>query len=172
MSPSLTFDPIRLPVSCHNLRREARAFLAEEISKGTFDPSNPRRGEEGSNAQEFAKRVAAKGWIGLTWPKKYGGRERSFLERFVLTEEFRVANAPTRIYFTADRQSGPTIIRYGSENIKQSVLPRIVKGEVSFCIGMSEPGSGSDLFAAKSHQDRRRLPDRRYQDLDLERASM
>jgi len=50
-------------------------------------------------------------WIGMTWPKKYGGRERSFLERYVLTEEFRVANAPTRIYFTADRQSGPTIIR-------------------------------------------------------------
>ena len=46
MSSSLIFDPIRLPVSCHNLRREARAFLAEEISKGTFDPSNPRRGEE------------------------------------------------------------------------------------------------------------------------------
>jgi acyl-CoA dehydrogenase len=154
MSSSLTFDPIRLPVSCHILRREARAFLAEEISKGTFDPSNPRRGEEGCNAQEFAKRVAAKGWIGMTWPKKYGGRERSFLERFVLTEEFRVANAPTRIYFTADRQSGPTIIRYGSENIKQSVLPRIVKGEVSFCIGMSEPGSGSDLFAAKTKATR------------------
>ena len=150
MSSALTFDPIRLPEACQILRREARAFLAEEIAKGTFDPNNPRRAEESSHAKEFAKRVAAKGWIGMTWPKKYGGRERSFLERYVLTEEFRVANAPTRIYFTADRQSGPTIIRYGTEKIKQDILPRIVKGEISFCIGMSEPGSGSDLFAAKT----------------------
>ncbi len=150
MSAALTFDPIRLPESCQILRREARAFLAEEIARGTFDPNNPRRSEESSHAKEFAKRVAAKGWIGMTWPKKYGGRERSFLERYVLTEEFRVANAPTRVYFTADRQSGPTIIRYGTEKIKQDILPRIVNGEISFCIGMSEPGSGSDLFAAKT----------------------
>ena len=68
----------------------------------------------------------------------------------MLTEEFRVANAPTRVYFTADRQSGPTIIRYGTESIKNDILPRIVKGEISFCIGMSEPNSGSDLFAAKT----------------------
>ncbi len=149
MSSALTFDPIRLPETCQALRREARAFLAEEISKGTFDPSNPRRGES-ADGREFAKRVAAKGWIGMTWPKKYGGRERSFLERYVLTEEFRVANAPTGVYFTADRQSGPTIIKYGSEKIKADILPRIVKGEVQFCIGMSEPGSGSDLFAAKT----------------------
>src|SRR5205807_9002701 len=119
MSSDLSFDPIRLPESCQILRREARAFLADEINKGTFDPANPRRSEDSANAQEFAKRVAARGWIGMTWPKKYGGRERSFLERYVLTEEFRVVNAPTRVYFTADRQSGPTIIRYGTEKIKQ-----------------------------------------------------
>jgi acyl-CoA dehydrogenase len=150
---SLNFDPIRLPETCQALRREARAFLAEEIAKGTFDPQNPRRGDS-ADGREFAKRVAAKGWIGMTWPKKYGGRERSFLERYVLTEEFRIANAPTGVYFTADRQSGPTIIKYGSEKIKADILPRIVKGEIQFCIGMSEPGSGSDLFAAKTKATR------------------
>jgi acyl-CoA dehydrogenase len=150
MSSALNFDPIRLPESCQILRREARAFLAEEIARGTFDPNNPRKSEESASAREFAKRVAAKGWIGMTWPKKYGGRERSFLERYVITEEFRIANAPTRVYFTADRQSGPTIIRYGTETIKNNILPRIVKGEIAFCIGMSEPNSGSDLFAAKT----------------------
>lgn len=150
MSSALTFDPVRLPESCQALRREARAFLAEEIAKGTFDPTDPHKGENSSHAADFAKRVAAKGWIGMCWPKKYGGRERSFLERYVLTEEFRVANAPTRVYFTADRQSGPTIIKYGSEEIKQAILPKIVAGEASFCIGMSEPNSGSDLYAAKT----------------------
>jgi alkylation response protein AidB-like acyl-CoA dehydrogenase len=148
MSAALQFDPIRLPEACEVLRRQVRAFIAEEVARGTFDPNNPQADE--TNAREFAKSVAARGWIGLTWPKKYGGQERSFLERFVLTEEFRVANAPVRHYFVADRQSGPTIMKYGSDRIKDDILPRIVKGEISFCIGMSEPGSGSDLFAAKT----------------------
>src|SRR5690242_14769623 len=86
----------------------------------------------------------------MTWPKKYGGRERSYLERYVVTEEFRVANAPVRLHFVADRQSGPVLIKYAPEHIKQDILPRICRGELCFVIGMSEPNSGSDLFAAKT----------------------
>src|SRR6266550_1370174 len=140
MTAAVAFDQIRLPPECDTLREEVRAFLADEVAAGTFDPHRAGHGDQ--HSQAFSRRIGAKGWIGMTWPKKYGGRERSFLERYVLTEEFRVANAPTRVYFTADRQSGPTIIRYGTEKIKQDILPRIVKGEISFCIGMSEPGSG------------------------------
>src|SRR5205814_8180344 len=142
-------EPIRLPETCQALRRAARGFLAEEIAKGSFDPNNPRRGES-ADGREFAKRVAAKGWIGMTWPKKYGGRERSFLERYVVTEEFRVANAPVRSHFVADRQSGPILLKYASEHVKTNILPRICRGELCFVIGMSEPGSGSDLFAVKT----------------------
>jgi alkylation response protein AidB-like acyl-CoA dehydrogenase len=145
---TLQFDPIRLPAQCQALRQEVRAFLADEIKAGTFDPENPRVGD--ANLALFAKKVAARGWIGMTWPKAYGGQERSFLERYVVTEEMQVAKAPTRHFFVADRQSGPTLIRYASESIKQDVLPRIVRGELCFCIGMSEPGSGSDLFAART----------------------
>jgi alkylation response protein AidB-like acyl-CoA dehydrogenase len=76
--------------------------------------------------------------------------ERSFLERYVVTEEMRVVNAPVRLHFVADRQSGPMILRYGSEPIRAEVLPRICRGEVCFAIGMSEPNSGSDLFAART----------------------
>src|ERR1044072_2668217 len=148
MTASLSFDQIRLPPVCDTLREEVRAFLADEVSVGTFDPS--RAGHGDLHSKEFSKRIGAKGWIGMTWPKKYGGRERSFLERYVLREEFRVTNPAAGLDFPADRQSGPTIIKYGSEKIKADVLPRIVKGEVQFCIGMSEPGSGSDLFAAKT----------------------
>jgi acyl-CoA dehydrogenase len=86
----------------------------------------------------------------MTWPKRYGGRERSFLERYVVTEECRVTNAPVGLHFTADRQSGPILLKYANERIKSDILPRITRGECCFCIGMSEPGSGSDLFAART----------------------
>lgn len=149
---ALRFDPVRLPAHCQQLRQEVRAFLADEIAAGTFNPLDPDSGAK--NADAFSRRVGARGWIGMTWPKAYGGQERSFLERYVVTEEMRIVNAPTRRFFVADRQSGPTLIRYADERIKREVLPRIVRGEASFCIGMSEPGSGSDLFAARTKATR------------------
>src|SRR5665213_1715884 len=148
MSTELSFDQIRLPPECDALRNDVRAFIAEEVAKGTFVPDRPGHGDTHDGA--FSRRVGAKGWIGMTWPKKYGGHERTFLERFVVTEEFRVANAPVRLHFVADRQSGPILLKYAPEHIKQDILPRICRGELCFVIGMSEPGSGSDLFAAKA----------------------
>ena len=91
---NLRFDPLRLPERCQELRKEVRAFLADEISAGVFDPGRPDSGLD--NADAFARRVGQRGWIGMTWPKEYGGQERSFLERYVVTEEMRVANAPGR----------------------------------------------------------------------------
>jgi acyl-CoA dehydrogenase len=152
MTAALRFDPIRLPSECEKLRQEVRAFLAEEIAAGSFDPHKPQR--EDSDAPEFSRRVGARGWIGMTWPKQYGGHERSFLERYVVTEEMRVANAPTRRFFVADRQSGPILLKYAPEHLKMDILPRICRGEVCFSIGMSEPNSGSDLFAAKTKATR------------------
>jgi hypothetical protein len=148
MSADLNFDPLRLPPECQSLRAQVRAFLAEEIAGGTFDPHHPSHSD--SYNRGFSRRVGAKGWIGMTWPKRYGGHERSYLERYVVTEEFRVANAPANLHFVADRQSGPILLKYAPEHIKQDILPRICRGELCFAIGMSEPGSGSDLFAAKT----------------------
>lgn len=149
MVQMIRFDPIRLPEVCQILRTEIRAFLEEEIARGSFDPGTPQCRDDFDD-KGFACRMAQKGWIGMTWPKEYGGQGRSYLERYVMTEEFRSATAPVRQYFTADRQSGPTLIKYGAEQLKKVILPRIVRGEVQFCIGMSEPNSGSDLFAAKA----------------------
>ncbi|MCX7317942.1 MAG: acyl-CoA dehydrogenase family protein, partial [Hyphomicrobiales bacterium] len=148
MTAALRFDPIRLPPECEQLRKEVRAFLAEEIAAGTFDPHRPV--QEDADNREFSRRVGQKGWLGMTWPKQYGGHERSFLERYVVTEEMRVANAPVRRFFVADRQSGPVLLKYAPEHIKMDILPRICRGEICFSIGMSEPNSGSDLFAAKT----------------------
>ena len=148
MRTRLQFDPIRLPPECDKLRAEVRAFLAEQIAAGTFDPHQGGYGE--SYNRGFSRSVGAKGWIGMTWPKKYGGHERSQLERYVVTEEFRVANAPGNLHFVADRQSGPVLLKHAPEHVKQDILPRVCRGELCFAIGMSEPGSGSDLFAAKA----------------------
>jgi acyl-CoA dehydrogenase len=152
MSSELHFDPVRLPAECQALRQEVRDFLAAEIAAGTFNPHEV--GNEQAYSEAFSAKVGAKGWIGMTWPKKYGGHERTFLERYVVTEEFRVANAPVRLHFVADRQSGPVLIKYASERVKADVLPRICRGKVCFAIGMSEPNSGSDLFAAKTKATR------------------
>ena len=151
MAQAIRFDPIRLPPEAESLRREVRAFLREEIAAGTFDPHDPA-GD--SYHRGFSRRVGERGWIGMTWPKRYGGGERSYLERYVVNEEFLLARAPTRAHFTGDRQSGPVILRYAPEHVRLDVLPRICRGEVTFCIGMSEPDSGSDLFAAKTRAER------------------
>lgn len=148
MQTAIRFDPMRLPPETAQLRTQVRAFLAEEATRGTFDPDaglmNP------GYDRDFSMRVGARGWIGMTWPRQYGGAERSHLDRYVVTEEFRAASAPTWSHFVADRQSGPVILKYGSEAIKADILPRITRGEVCFAIGMSEPNSGSDLFAAST----------------------
>ena len=151
MAQAIRFDPIRLPPEAERLRGEVREFLREEIAAGTFDPHDPA-GD--SFHRDFSRRVGARGWIGMTWPKRYGGGERSYLERYVVNEEFLLARAPTRAHFTGDRQSGPVILRYAPERVRLDVLPRICRGEVTFCIGMSEPDSGSDLFAARTRAER------------------
>src|SRR5437868_12263390 len=86
----------------------------------------------------------------MAWPKQYGGHERSHVERYVVIEEMLAHRAPTRAYSTAERQSGPVILRYGQEESRQKIVPRIASGELCFCIGLSEPNSGSDVFAAST----------------------
>ncbi|HYM36004.1 MAG TPA: acyl-CoA dehydrogenase family protein, partial [Steroidobacteraceae bacterium] len=117
---AIQFDQVRLPKVAQELRREVRAFIAEEVARGTFDRN--KSVTYPGYSPEFSRKVGAKGWIGITWPKKYGGAERSFLERYVITEEFRVANAPVGLHFTADRQSGPMLLKYANERIKADIL--------------------------------------------------
>jgi acyl-CoA dehydrogenase len=146
MAYNFHFDPVELPPEAEALRQEVREFLRAEIAAGAISPHGGRN----DNARGFAKKVGERGWIGMTWPKQYGGHERSHLERYVVTEEMLAHRAPTRHYSTADRQSGPMILRYGQEKVKEQILPRIASGELCFCIGLSEPNSGSDVFAAST----------------------
>ncbi len=100
------------------------------------------------------KRIAAKGWIGITWPTQYGGQGRSALERYVVTEELLAAAVPVGAHWVADRQSGPVLLKFGSDEQKRFYLPRIAAGDCYFCIGMSEPEAGSDLASLKARADK------------------
>ena len=126
MQTAIRFDQKRLPAETEDLRRDVRAFLADEISRGTFDPGVGLK--QGSFDRDFSRRVGERGWIGMTWPKEYGGREMTHLDRYVVTEEMRAVTAPTWCHFVADRQSGPVILKYGTEEMKQRYLPPVASG--------------------------------------------
>jgi len=146
MNPVVDFEPIRLPKEFDDFRTEVREFLAAEVANGTWNPKVKKVSKDIDRS--FAHRVAKMGWIGMCWPKEFGGGGRSFLERYILQEEYRIVSAPTSSYSTGDRQSGPVIMKYATEEVKRDIIPRIISGELTFCIGLSEPNSGSDLFAA------------------------
>ncbi|ROO24988.1 acyl-CoA dehydrogenase [Salinisphaera orenii MK-B5] len=139
---SFRFDPVTLPASTLALRDEVRAFLAEELAAGRF---TPHRNSWGTFDAEFSRRCGERGFIGMRWPQRYGGREASALDRHVVIEEMLAAGAPVGAHWIADRQSGNNILANGSEAARASILPRIAAGECYFAIGMSEPDSGSDL---------------------------
>ncbi len=134
-----------------DLREEVRAFVRTELADYT-----PEERTYSWNAFDagFARKLARRGWIGMTWPKRYGGHERTALERYVVTEELLAAGAPLGFCWVADRQSGPLMLRYGTEAQRERFLPAIAAGECSFCIGMSEPDAGSDLSAGRTRATR------------------
>jgi alkylation response protein AidB-like acyl-CoA dehydrogenase len=144
---NLTFEaPPPFP-EAEALRAEVRAFLAEHLPKRAITEGV---GSWGGHSRDFSRKMGARGWIGMTWPKRYGGHERSALERYVVLEEMLASGAPVSGHWVADRQSGPLLLRVGTEQQKNSILPRIAAGDCSFCIGMSEPDSGSDLASVRT----------------------
>ena len=144
---AFAFESVALPDGAEELRQQVRDFIAAEIP--TY-PSRKRAESWIGHDKKFSRKVGQAGWIGMTWPKQYGGHERSYLERYVVIEEMLAAGAPVGAHWIADRQSGPTLLRFGSEAQRQTVLPKIAAGECFFCIGMSEPDSGSDLASIRS----------------------
>lgn len=141
------FEPVVMPPGAARLRAEVRAFLEEEIAKGAFRPAV---GAMATADPAFSAKCGERGYLGMTWPKAYGGHERSALERYVVVEEMLAAGAPVLAHWIADRQSGPQILRHGSERAKKMILPEIAAGRCFFAIGMSEPDTGSDLASVKT----------------------
>lgn len=147
----MLFPPADLNREELELQREVRGFLAEELPRGTFAPG---LGMGAPRDRGFSAKLAGRGWLGMALPARYGGHDRSAVERFVVAEELLRWGAPVGHHWVADRQSGPIINRFGSEEQKQRFLPAICRGEVSFAIGMSEPQAGSDLAAVRTSASR------------------
>jgi alkylation response protein AidB-like acyl-CoA dehydrogenase len=136
-----------LPREAEATRARVRAFLADARSAGHFRPT-PDSWCVADPA--FSRRCGEAGFIGMTWPKRYGGQELTAFERFVVVEEMLAAGAPVAAHWIADRQSGPQLLKNGSERARSQILPGVAAGRTYFAIGMSEPDVGSDLAAVKT----------------------
>jgi len=132
----------------NKFRQEVRNFLEEEIKKGYWEPACDAwiQGFD----PEFSKRVAQRGWIGLTWPKEYGGQGLSYIDRLILTEEMLRYGAPAACHWFADRQIGGSIVTYGTDEQKRELLPKIIAGEAYIGLGMSETEAGCDLASLQT----------------------
>jgi alkylation response protein AidB-like acyl-CoA dehydrogenase len=140
----MRFPPTTLTAQELRLRDDVRAFLDAESGNLT-----------GDHDREFSRRLAARGWVGMSIPTRYGGHDGTTVQRFVVVAELLRAGAPVGAHWVADRQTAPSILAHGTEEQKQRFLPRIARGECGFSIGMSEPDSGSDLASIRTsaHRD-------------------
>ena len=136
-----TFTPAQ-----ESFREELRTFL-----RGEGLPNDERTS---GFDREFSKKMSARGYVGLAWPQEFGGRGLGPIEQMLYTEQMILHDAPRGYHFTAERQVGPSLIRHGSEAQKREWLPKIVNADVSFALGLSEPGAGSDLAAAATRAER------------------
>ncbi|MEO7851741.1 MAG: acyl-CoA dehydrogenase family protein [Rubrivivax sp.] len=141
----------KIPASAEALRPAVRAFLDETLAGRPAD--RLARSWMGFDA-EFSRALAQRGWVGMTLPTQYGGGGKDAFHRFVLAEELLCRGAPVSAHWIADRQSGPLILKYGTDAQKDFFLPKVCAAEVFFCIGMSEPQSGSDLAGLRTRATR------------------
>jgi 3-oxocholest-4-en-26-oyl-CoA dehydrogenase alpha subunit len=146
----MILTPTELTPTELDLQREVRDYLDARLPAGSYELS---LGMPGVSDPQFSRDLGAQGWLGMALSPEYGGGGRTAVERLIVVEELLARGAPVSYHWVADRQSGPTIERYGSEEQKRTYLPGIAKGELSFAIGMSEPDSGSDLASLRSRAE-------------------
>ena len=140
-----------LPPEDEALRPAIRAIVAEAVADMPVDLR--ARSWQGFDAA-FSRKLGQAGFLGLNLPKRYGGQERGPFARFVVVEELLRAGAPVAGHWIADRQSAPLILNFGTEAQREFYIPRVCRGEALFCIGMSEPGSGSDLASVRTRAEK------------------
>ena len=145
----LNFDPVTLPASSEQLRPVIRAFIADNLPEG-------RRNSDFTSSYDatFSAKLGAAGWIGMTIPRRYGGSERGYFDRYIVTEELLAAGMPVAAHWITDRQTAPLLMTHGTETQREQFLPGICAGTMFFSIGMSEPNAGSDLAAIQTRANR------------------
>jgi len=147
-------EPLTLtsvPAHAEALRPAVREFVQTYTGKVPLEER--ARSWMGFDA-DFSRALAERGWVGVTLPKEYGGAGLDAFSRFVLIEELLGNSTPVAAHWVADRQSGPLILKFGTQSQKDFYLPRICRADAFFCIGMSEPQSGSDLASVRTRATR------------------
>lgn len=134
------------------LRDEVRRLTARWRSAGRYTPRSDAWLR--SFDLEFSRELAARGLIAMTYPEEFGGAGRTYVERLAVTEELLRAAAPVAAHWIGDRQIGPAVLRHGSRELREEILPKIASAEAVFCLGMSEPEAGSDLAAVRTSAER------------------
>lgn len=129
-------------------KQEVCEFLDREVTEGVIQESESGLGL-GSHSRQLMRNLGAKGWLAPSFPKEYGGLGLSHMYRYIIRDELDYRNALTFISgglgLVGTEIAGPTILRYGSEELKREFLPRIARGEIEFALGFTEPEAGSDL---------------------------
>src|SRR5579883_1382268 len=132
-------------------RDEVRRFLDENLSEDLREAGRKTGGvfADFSAGLRWHKVLAQRGWSAPSWPREYGGTGWNATQRYIFARESAAADAP-RIFSMGLRMVGPVIMKFGTPEQKAKYLPRIVAGDITFCQGYSEPGSGSDLASLKT----------------------
>ena len=139
------------PPEAEEFRADIRTWLEANLPAGWFDDDFEMLGEDRQRFNaEWPHKLFEGGWICATWPPEYGGKGLTTMQSVVLAEEFARAKAPMRGDFFGDTLVGPTLLQWGTEEQKRAFLPGILKGQIRWCQGFSEPNSGSDLASLKT----------------------
>jgi alkylation response protein AidB-like acyl-CoA dehydrogenase len=139
-------ERLKWPEGSAQLRAQVRELISEH---GVTDPV-ARANCWSKPDPVFSRKLGKAGLLGMVWPREYGGHERSAIERYVVLEELLAAGAPVGAHWIADRQTGTLLLRYGHESEARRWVPGMARGEIYSCIGLSEPGAGSDLAAVRT----------------------
>jgi len=133
------------------LRQEVRAYYAELLTP-EVRAKLTGSGGVGPENRRVVRQMGEDGWLGVGWPEEWGGRGFTPVEQFIWFDESMRAGAP--VPMLTINTVGPTIMNFGSDEQKQFFLPKILKGQIHFCIGYSEPGAGTDLAALTTKAER------------------
>ena len=129
------------------LRRELRAYYDELLTPEVVEQLEHGHGV-GEDMRRVVRQMGKDGWLGIGWPKEWGGQGRSAIEQFIFFDESMRAGAP--VPMLTINTVGPTIMNFGSDEQKEFFLPKILAGEIHFCIGYTEPGAGTDLASLQT----------------------
>ena len=133
------------------LRSELRAYYKKLLTPEIREALHVGHGT-GECMRAVVRQMGDDGWLGIGWPTEYGGQGRTPIEQFIFFDESMRCGAP--VPMLTINTVGPTLMNFGSDELKKEFLPKILKGEIHFCIGYTEPNAGTDLAALTTRADR------------------